>query len=289
MTAVTEDAAARPEAAEIVQVYEPHRVGLPPLRSYFRELWQRRHFIWELARADLRVQHFNTALGQLWLLLNPLLLTLVYFLLVTIVRGGSRGPEFFGHLMLTLFTFRFVSRSIREGGAAVVGGGKLILNTAFPRMLLPVSAVITGVLRFLPTVGLYAVAHLVIGLPLGPELLWALPILAMLAIFATGMTMLFATAQVYFRDLKHFLRYFLRIWLYTSPIIYYAEDVPERFRGLMHLNPLYPLLGSLSDAVNQGEMPQPELLASGLAWAFVALFVGGLVFISREREFAVRL
>jgi teichoic acid transport system permease protein len=289
MTAVAEGAAPRDDPPVQIQIYEPHRVGLPPLKPYFRELWQRRHFIWELARADLRVQHFNTALGQFWLLLNPLLLTLVYFLLVTIVRGGSRGPEFFGHLMLCLFTFRFVSRSIREGGAAVVGGGQLILNTAFPRMLLPLSAVITGILRFLPPLALYAVAHLVIGLPIGPELLWAIPIYLMLVVFATGMTMVFATAQVYFRDLKHFLRYLLRIWLYTSPVIYYVEDVPERFRPLMNLNPLYPLLGALSDAVNLGKTPGPDLLLAGLAWTVGALVVGAFVFITREREFAVRL
>jgi ABC-type polysaccharide/polyol phosphate export permease len=287
MTAVAEGAS--DERPIEIQVYEPYRVGLPPLRPYFEGLWQRRHFIWELAKADLRVQHFNTALGQLWLLLNPLLLALVYFLLVTIVRGSSRGPEFFGHLMLCLFTFRFVSRSVREGGAAVVGGGQLILNTAFPRMLLPLSAVITGILRFLPTLALYAVAHLVIGLPIGVELLWAIPIFLMLAFFAMGMTTIFATAQVYFRDLKHFLRYLMRIWLFTSPIIYYADDIPERFRPLMNLNPLYPLLGSLSDAVNQGETPSFGLLGIGLAWTIIALVVGTFVFLTREREFAVRL
>jgi ABC-type polysaccharide/polyol phosphate export permease len=289
MTAVAERPARDHDPAAEYHVYEPHRVGIPPLGPYFRELWRRRHFMWGLARADLRDQHFNTAFGQLWLLINPLLLTLVYFLLVTIVRGGSRGSEFFAHLMLCLFTFRFVSRSIREGGTAVVGGGQLILNTAFPRMLLPLSSVITGVLRFLPTLLLYAVAHVVLGLPIGLELLWAIPIFAMLAVFATGATMFVATAQVYFRDLKHFLRYFLRIWLYTSPVIYYADDVPERFRPILNANPLYPLLGSLSDAVNQGQMPNPALLAYGFAWTVSILVIGVLFFISREREFAVRL
>jgi ABC-type polysaccharide/polyol phosphate export permease len=289
MTAVAERPARDHDATAEHHVYEPHKVGLPPLGPYFRELWRRRHFVWGLARADLRVQHFNTAFGQLWLLINPLLLTLVYFLLVTIVRGGSRGSEFFAHLMLCLFTFRFVSRSIREGGTAVVGGGQLILNTAFPRMLLPLSSVITGVLRFLPTLLLYAVAHVVLGLPIGLELLWAIPIFAMIAVFATGATMLVATAQVYFRDLKHFLRYFLRIWLYTSPVIYYVDDVPERFRPILNANPLYPLLGSLSDAVNQGQTPSAALLAYGFAWTVGILVIGVLFFISREREFAVRL
>jgi teichoic acid transport system permease protein len=290
MSAVAEPRRVRGDERTLeYHVYEPHRVGLPPLRPYFRELWRRRHFMFGLARADLRVQHFNTAFGQLWLLINPLLLALVYFLLVTIVRGGSRGPEFLAHLMLGLFAFRFVSRSIREGVTAVVGGGRLILNTAFPRILLPLASVITGVMRFLPTLLVYAVAHVVLGLPIGLQLLWAIPIFALLAVFATGATMLVATVQVYFRDLKYFLRYFLRIWLYTSPILYYVDDVPQRFKPIMNANPLYPLLGSLSDTVNQGHNPSPSLLAYGFAWAIGSLVIGAAFFISREREFAVRL
>jgi teichoic acid transport system permease protein len=289
MTAVAERPARDQDPTAEYHVYEPHKAGLPPLGPYFRELWRRRQFMVGLARADLRVQHFNTAFGQFWLLLNPLLLTIVYFMLVTIVRGGSRGPVFFAHLMLCLFTFRFVSRSIREGGTSVIGGGQLILNTAFPRMLLPLSAVIAGVLRFLPTLLLYAIVHVALGLPIGPELLWALPIFAIMAVFATGATLLVATAQVYFRDLKHFLRYFLRIWLYTSPVIYYAQDVPERFQPIMKANPLYPMLTSLSDAVNQGLTPSASLIGYSCLWAIGSILIGTFFFMSREREFAIRL
>src|SRR3712207_1892689 len=95
-------------------VYEPHVTGLPQLRSYVRELWRRREFALELSRTRLRAQHFNTVFGQLWLLLNPLLLALVYFVLVDILRQGSRGDEFFGHLMAGLFAYYFVSNAMRE-------------------------------------------------------------------------------------------------------------------------------------------------------------------------------
>ena len=124
-------------------VYEPHKVGLPPLKSYLRQLWRRRQFAFELARSDLRSKHFNTALGQIWLILNPLLLGLVYFALVQIV--GRRGGSVVGlaYLLLSLFTFRLVSTSISQGARSVVGGGRLILNTAFPRTLLPLSSVLT--------------------------------------------------------------------------------------------------------------------------------------------------
>jgi teichoic acid transport system permease protein len=275
--------------ADEIHVYEPHRAGLPPIGPYLRQLWRRREFAVELARTNLRSQHYNTALGQLWLILNPLLLGLVYFALVEIIGRGSRGIDFLAHLLLALFAFRLVSKSVRQGARSVVGGGRLILNTAFPRTLLPLSSVLTSFMLFLPTLAVYAVVHAMAGLPVTPQILWAVPIVALLVVFAAGMAMLVATVQVYFRDLSNFLPYAMRIWLYSSPILYYAAQVPEKFKPILLVNPLYPLLTSLGDAVNFGREPRPGLLLAGLGWAVGAFVVGAVFFISREREFAVRL
>jgi teichoic acid transport system permease protein len=270
-------------------VFEPHRTGPPPLGAYLRDLWARREFAFELARTTLRAQHFNTTLGQLWLIINPLLLALVYFVLVDIVRSGSRGIDFLAHLMLGLFAFHLVSTSIQQGARSVVGGGRLILNSAFPRTVLPLAAVLTAFMRFLPTLGVYAIMHAVAGLPVGPQLLWSIPILGFLLIFAAGAAMIAAAAQVYIRDLTNVLPYFLRIWLYVSPVLYYAYEIPDRLKPLLAANPLYPLLGSLSDAVNLGRSPSAGMLVGGLAWALLVFVGGALFFISKEREFAVRL
>jgi ABC-type polysaccharide/polyol phosphate export permease len=290
MSAVAESQQA-PEGEHIRErhVFEPHRTGLPPLGAYLGELWARRDFAFELARTTLRAQHFNTTLGQLWLVINPLLLALVYFVLVDIVRSGSRGTDFLAHLMLGLFAFNLVSTSVQQGARSVVGGGRLILNSAFPRTVLPLASVLTAFMRFLPTLGVYAVMHAVAGLPVGLHLLWAIPILAILLVFAAGAAMIAAAAQVYIRDLTNILPYFLRIWLYVSPVLYYADEIPSRFKPLLAANPLYPLLGSLSDVVNLGHSPSAGMLAGGLAWALIVFVGGALFFISKEREFAVRL
>ncbi|MGH3012703.1 MAG: ABC transporter permease [Gaiellaceae bacterium] len=289
MSVVAErDPTRREKPAYELHVYEPQG-GLPPLAPYLRELWRRRQFAFELARGNLRSQNYNTTLGQLWLILNPLFLGLVYFMLVTIVRGGSRGPEFLAHLMLGVFAFRLVSGAIRPGSNSVVGGSRLILNTAFPRTLLPVASVLTSIMRFLPTLVVYAVIHAFAGLPVTPQILWGIPILALIVCFALGMTMLIATAQVYFRDTRNFLPFFLRIWIFACPILYYADEVPDRLRWILYVNPLFPMLDALNDAVNLGQAPSPTLLAASLAWTVVALAIGGFLFISREREFAVRL
>jgi len=213
----------------------------------------------------------------------------VYFTLVYIIRDGGRGPVFLAHLMLSLFAFRLVSTAISRGAQSIVGGGKLLLNTAFPRLLLPLEAVLESFMRFLPTVAVYAVVHAILGLPIGPDVLWIVPIIALMTIFGAGAAMFAATAQVYFRDLASFLRYFTRIWLYTSPILFYAEDVPAKLQTILYVNPMYPMLGSLNDAVIEGRTPPFPLVAASLAWALGAIMVGAVFFMSREREFAIRL
>ncbi len=275
--------------AEVHHVYEPHLVGLPPLLPYLREAWRRRSFAVELANTKLRAQHFNTAFGQLWLVLNPLLLAVVYFILVDILRAGQREEGFFANLMAGIFAYYFVSGAVRNGTKSVVSGGRLILNTAFPRVLLPISSVIIAFKRFLPTVVVYVPVHLALGLPVGPQLLWVFPLVGLFIVLSTGLAMIVAALQVYFRDLKSFMPYLLRVWLYGSPVLYYAYEMPEKYRWLLDVNPLGQLLAAWSDVLNQGQSPTSQQLLVGSAWAFGLLIVGFVYFVSRERDFAVRL
>jgi teichoic acid transport system permease protein len=270
-------------------VYEPHKVGLPPIRPYVRELWRRREFAFELARTDLRSQHFDTVFGQLWLVLNPLMLAGVYFVLVDILRSGQRPAGFFAHLVGALFAYYFVSDSVRRAIRSVTDGGRLILNTSFPRTLLPISAVIIGINRFLPTLAVYIPVHIISGRPVTLALLWVIPIFAMLILLATGLAMMVSAAQVYFRDLKNFLPYALRVWLYASPVLYTAHEVPGRYSIILAVNPLASLLTAWSDVLDKGITPPAHDLLIGLAWSVGLLLAGAAFFISREREFAVRL
>jgi teichoic acid transport system permease protein len=275
--------------AEEHHVYEPHLVGLPPLGPYVREAWRRRSFARELARTKLRAEHFNTVFGQLWLVLNPLLLTGVYFVLVDILRGGANKPGYFAHLTAGIFAYYFVSGTVRNGTKSVVSGGKLILNTAFPRVLLPVSSVIIAFKRFVPTMLIYVPIHIASDLPVGPHLLWVLPLTAIMVVLATGLAMIVAAVQVYFRDLKSFMPYLLRVWLYSSPVLYYANEMPDNYKFLLDVNPLGQLFAAWSDVLNQGLAPTSHQLIVSSAWAFGFFVTGFLYFVSREREFAVRL
>ena len=270
-------------------VYEPHKIGLPPLIPYIRAAWQRREFAIEMARTELRAQHFNNVLGQLWLVLNPLLLAGVYFVLVDILRRGHRPEGFFAHLMAGIFAYYYVSGAMRSSVKSVTSGGKLILNSAFPRTLLPLSEVLVAFLRFLPTLVIYIPVHLLSHRPVGLVTLWVIPLVGLMTIIAAGLAMAVAALQVYFRDLKDLLPYLLRVWLYISPVLYTANEVPGGYRLLIDINPLGTLLQMWGEVLNRGVTPAAGLFVIASAWSIGLFLAGALFFISREREFAVRI
>lgn len=296
----------------IRHVYEPHRVGLPKLRPYVRELWRRRHFAFELAHTEMRAAQTSTFFGQAWLVINPLLLALVYLLLVDVVGGHTQGFWYFYHLLAGLFVFYFISGSMLTGANSVVTEGGLIMNQAFPRLLLPLTSVYVAFRRFLPTFVILIPFHLASGAPFDLDLLWGIPIFAEIILFAAGLACLFAAIQVYFRDLTQFLPYFTRIWLYVSPVIFTVKQIQDKpaFAKLEWINPLMPLLGNWGQVIAGFPVCKPHggtapsckavdhiaslgpnyhYLAAGLGWSLVAFTVGALYFMSRERDFAVRL
>jgi len=275
----------------VYHLYGPHRAGLPPLANYFRELWHRRAFAAELSKASMRGANTLTYFGQAWLVLNPLLLAAVYYLLVEILRN-QHNSNLFLHLTLNLFAFTVVSTAVTTGSTSVTSAGKLLINTAFPRLLIPLSAVRTAFYRFLPTVPVYFVFHIIFGAHWHFRMLFSIYFLATMVVFGVGLAAFFATVQVYFRDTASFLPYFVRIWMYLSPVLWLPENLMHfgrPVRTLVQLNPMYSMLGGYADLMQEGRYPPAFMWVSSAAWALAAAALGSLFFISREREFAVRL
>jgi teichoic acid transport system permease protein len=113
--------------------------------------------------------------------------------------------------------------------------------------------------------------------------------LALFVLVAAGLAMFVATLQVYFRDLAQFLPYLLRVWLYLSPVLWYADELPDRYKAFLWLNPIGPLLKAWSEVLINGKAPDPAAIGAGVGWAAGLVLVGSLFFMSRERDFAVRL
>jgi teichoic acid transport system permease protein len=283
----------RPPAATTEHhVFKSRRNGIPRLRDYLPELWARREFVYELARCTLRSQNYLNAFGQLWLVLNPLLLGMVYYVLVDILSNGKKADNFFSMLLAGLFVFTYFSSILSQSSGSIIGSSRLILNSRLPRLVLPITQIVIAFLRFLPTMLVFLVVHTIQGIGWGWAAFYSIPAFIEITLFGAGLGFLCATAQVYFRDFANFLPYVTRIWLFLSPVLW---DLQTQLKShgakseLIAINPLSPMIGSWSDALVYNTAPPATWLLEGLGWSFGALLIGLLVFTRREREFSVRL
>ena len=282
------------ERPQVQRVYDAAR-KLPPIVPYLTDTLSHVQFAYEKARLDLRGAHKDTWFGRLWNVLNPLLLGAVYFLLVVVIFGS--GDDIFSANSLRtltqivggLFLFSYFSASLSLGSRSIVGGGTFVLNTRLPRMILPIGSVISAFLTFIPSLLVYAVFHLVAGFDWGFHLLWIIPVVAILSIMNLGMAMVFATLNVYFRDVASFLPYVIRIWLYLTPIIYLYTNVPAALDWALFINPIGTLFAAWQQVLFEGTSPSVEFTVVAVGWAVGVLVLGALMFMRRERDFAVRI
>ncbi|MDQ1448323.1 MAG: teichoic acid transport system permease protein [Actinomycetota bacterium] len=272
-------------------VYESTASGLPQLRPYLTDLWGRRRFIWHLARTDLKAEHYDSAIGQVWVVLDPLLMAAVYFLLRTVVRpsgNASARSAIIAHLVWAVFFFTFVSNAMQTGARSLLSGRNLILNASFPRAVLPLVSIVKSVFDFLPTMLVYFAFHAVLGQPFGLSLIMLPVVILILTLMNIGLAMLFAPLMVFFRDTSGFLPYINRIWLYITPALFLISEIPPKLLAYLRWNPLFPSFAALEQIFN-AQFPSAAYLFAGLAWAVGFFLVGAIVFLAREREFAVRL
>lgn len=276
--------------APVHNVYLPYRAGLPPMRAYLRELWKRRTFIAEMSRATIRANNLDTWFGRIWNILNPLLLGLTFYLLVQIlkVKGGDY-PYFFANLMAGLFLFTFYFDAVTKGTRSVVSSGKMVLNLPFPRVMLPVASVRSALAMFWPTVVVLVVIVYGTGVRPGIAVVATIPVLIITIMLALGSAMLLATVQVYFRDAKSFVSHFGRLLMYGSGILFPGELLLPTYWWYQIVNPMYSLILAWDGAIIRNQWPTPIQLLSPLCWAIALILIGGYLFISRERDFAVRI
>jgi teichoic acid transport system permease protein len=279
---------------EIVQestILRPFKAGIPNLRKYFKDIAARKEFVLELSRAERAEEHLDTVFGQLWSVLSPLLSAGVFYLFVFVVQGGHQGPEFFLHLVAGIFIFEFVSTAGTRGANSIIRAGALINNTSFPRVLLPLTDVLTAFRVFLPAMLIFGVFHIALQVPFHPAALQALPALILIIMFASGLAMFAAAAQVYFRDTQALMPFILRLVMFLSPVLYFPEQAKALFDGrlLTFFNPIFCMVQIFSGSLVRGDTFDAWTWLIAVFWA-IASFIGGFWFlVTREGEFAARI
>ena len=263
-------------------------VHRPPLDEYLRQLWQRRHFVWADARARTLSESRRFLLGQVWLVLRPVLDAGVYMVIFGLVMRSSRGIEnFLGYLVIGVFLFRFTAGGIDAGSRSITSGRALVRSFSFPRIALPVAEVARQVLRFVPTLAAMLVLLLVI--PPGARLSWRwllVPlVLALQVVLVTGLVLLTARLVTKIPDLSQVISLFTRFWMYGSGVMFSFDRFVHHPTALavIKANPMFQVLDIARDCLLYARTPSLTAWAVLAAWATVAL-VGGLVYFWRGEE-----
>lgn len=271
-------------------VFEPHSVGLPPVRAYLVDLWERRRFMAALAKAELKGPRSNTFAGQMWAVLDPCFQAAIYWFMIVVIRGGAQTnqTEYLTVLIASVFLFNYTRIALNEGGRSIIKSKGLLLNSTFPRALLPLAMVYKGLLEMMPSAAIYLAIHLAFQRPIGQGIV----VLPLLFLAQTGMNiglaLIFATLTVYVRDVSQLLTYITRVLMFTTPVIYQVKTLPPNIRAVLVYQPLFPLFASYQEII-AGRMPATGMVLQSLAWSIGFLLVGGRLFLSHERAFALRL
>lgn len=271
-------------------VFEPHSSTLPPVRTYLSDCWERRQFVISRAKADLRGARSRTALGEVWAIMDPLFQAAVYWFLISTIRSSSSGDptDRLTILISGIFFFTFTMTVVSSGGRSIIRNKSLMLNSTFPRLLLPATEIYKGLLDLGPALAVYAVIHVLLGGAIGPGL-FLIPLLLVLQILiSTGLALIFATLTVFVADMSNVLEYVMRILFFATPILYEVSMLPAPFGTILQVNPFFALFASYQACITGG-MPSAGYLFQAVVWAAVLVTAGFRLFVSRERSFALRL
>jgi teichoic acid transport system permease protein len=274
--------------SDVEYVFEPHSNAMPNVREYLQALWDRRQFMRELASSDLRTQQSGMALGSLWSVLNPLYQAGIYFFLYAVLRPGS-NQGFLPILIPNFFLFFSLSMAaLSEGGSSVKRGRGLMLNSAFPRALLPITAVYKSLRLFVPAACVLAVIYPLVGGRPGPGF-FVLPLLfAIQVVMNVGIALAVSTYEVLVPDGSNVVQWLTRLLFFATPVIYPVALLPPAAKAILQFQPLFPLFASYQ-AIFGGGSPSPALVLQSAVWAVVLLVIGGRAFLRHEREFALYL
>jgi teichoic acid transport system permease protein len=246
------------------------------LLDYLRELWRRREFAIYLGLGNLKAKNASTSLGLVWWVINPLLLGGVYFVVFGLFFRRERPAEFLAYLLSGMFVFHFTSQSLTGGANSILSNARLLVNLRFPRLILPVSALIESGVGFLASLGVfYAITWPLGQVTPGYRLLYLPVVLALHAVFNLGLACLTARLAVPFRDINNLIPYINRVWLYLSPVIWplsLLETAGESAARFVQLNPMFHMIG-----LYRSVLFNTPIHASDLRWSIASALVAGVV------------
>lgn len=275
--------------AEEAEQYGLHRVGArPTLVNYLKETWQRREFIYELAKARVQSENQRNRLGMIWVVLKPTFNAVMYGLIFGILQGGRRGPDYPVFVVIGVFLFEFFSSSMTGGAKSITGNTSLVQSLAFPRLSLPVAQVTQHLMTMMPMVVVMFIYSTILGHY--PKWAWfqIIPLLALYSVFNLGIALICARITVHIRDFTQILPLIGRVLFYTSGVLFSAERLLAQWPWMIsvfNVHPIYQTVQLARGMIMNDFAVDPWAWWVVAGWAVGTLIVGLLYFWSAEERY----
>ena len=279
------------QATKLQPIADISVIRIEPSRGWvsieLSELWTYRELLYFLIWRDVKVRYKQTVIGIGWAILQPLL-TMVVFTMIfgNFAKIPSDGLPYPVFAFTALLPWNLFAGALNRCTLSLVGSANLITKVYFPRLIVPVSAIISGIIDF--AIAFVFLLGLMLWFHIVPT--WgaiALPIFFLLTLItALAVGLWLSALDVRYRDVGHAIPFLIQIWMFLSPVAYPLSVVPEKWRLLYSLNPMVGVIEGFRWALLGKESPDFKVIAVSTA-VVVALLLSGLVYFKRiERTFA---
>jgi len=272
------------EAHPHLTIIQP-RHGLAPLQA--RALWSYRELLYFLVWRDLKVRYRQTILGAAWAVIQPVVSMIVFSIVFGRLAGvPSDGLPYPIFAFAGLVPWTFFSTGISQAANSVVGSQNLLKKVYFPRLVIPIAAVLTGFVD-LAIAGVVLLGLMIAyGISLTPTIVWVVPLTLLAFVASLGIGLWLSALNVQYRDVRHLVPFLLQIGLFATPIAYPSSLIPEPWRTLSALNPMVGVVeGFRWSLLGANTAPGPQIILSTFV-AVLVLIGGAYYFRNVEGRFA---
>jgi lipopolysaccharide transport system permease protein len=255
------------------------------------ELWRYRELLWFLALRDVQLRYKQTALGVAWAVIQPLFTMAVFAVFFgALGKLPSDGQPYALFVLVALLPWQLFAYALTQSSNSLVAEQRLITKVYFPRLIVPIASVLSGLVDFAVAFGLVTIGMVVGIAKFGVVLTWAVltvplfVVFALLAALAVGLWL--STLNVQYRDVRYTIPFLTQFWMFLTPIAYPASLVPAAYRPIYGLNPMAGVVEGFRWALLGTAAPDWGLMAVSAA-VVLLLLAGGLFYFRRmEQTFA---
>lgn len=247
-----------------------------------------RFLIRQLVARDFKTKYKRSVLGMFWSFLNPLLTMCVqYTVFSTIFKSDI--PNYAVYLLIGIVSFNFFNEACGMALSSIIGNAGLITKVYMPKYIYPLTRVMSSVVNLTISLLPLLIMCIVTGVQFHKAVVLAFYFLCCLIIFSLGLGMLLSASMVFFRDTQFLWGVFSLMWMYATPVFYPESILPDSFKIILQVNPLYHFLKNTRLCILDGISPEPAIYVQCMLIALAALFIGALVFRKTQDRFVLYL